>query len=172
MFEFFSSTASEKNAKVHGHFTSTDSNRKHVEAVGNELAAFCSPIQFSDIVLVVNNKASCAKKGQHVLNIRIVHDLCTFQTIYLSMNDVCEAINAWVAIEASEDARPTSKPDEQVIELLDVERFFNGQFIHNFVQELERSTDPKKFVKDILGHESFLCHVFVRLTDLYKHLFF
>ena len=167
VLELFGSAIEGERAmsKAQALFASAQSNLEHVKAVGKKLAAFCSPIQLSDHMLV--NKTSCANKAQRLLNLGIVHSLCEFQAIYLSMDYVREAMSAWLAIE---DARHTTA-EAAIVELLDAELFFNGQFIHNFVQELERRPNPTLFVEELLGRQSLLRHVFVELVSLYNSVF-
>jgi hypothetical protein len=139
--------------KIRNDIASDQSNYEYIKEISIKLNMYCPS-------LVINNslisKSSNAKANK-LLNLRLVHCLCEFQSIYLSLNYAKEVLDLF---------NPKSS-----IDLLNVELFFNGTFLHNFIEELEHRVRPDLFIEEMFGRKSLFKFFYVELVKLFDNIF-
>lgn len=132
---------------------SDESNYEYIKEISIKLNSYCPS-------LVINNSLiskSSNSKANKLLNLRLVHCLCEFQSIYLSLNYAKEVIDLF-------DVKSS-------IDLLNIELFFNGSFLHNFIEELEHRVRPDLFIEEIFGRRSLFKFFYVELVRLFDNIF-
>ena len=92
------------------------------------------------------------------INLALIHHLCEFQAIYLSINYIRELVNA-------------IEPNVNTIDLIELNCFFNASFIHNFVILLNKRPNPDLYIEELLGRKSFFKYLYNNLLKLYDDMF-
>jgi hypothetical protein len=105
--------------------------------------------------IVINNNFSGSKINR-LLNLKLVHCLCEFQSICYSLNYMEEVIKL---------------SQESFFKLLTMQSFFNGAFLHNFIEELEQRSDPDLYIEELFGRKSFFKFLYRELLDKFKSTF-
>ena len=95
-----------------------------------------------------------ASSGEKYLNLKIMHALCEYQAIYSSIVYLFEAL--FVGEE---------------MKLLELELFFNGSFLHNFAEELQRRINPSLYIEELFGRRSFFKFFYNQLSIVYEKMF-
>jgi hypothetical protein len=91
-------------------------------------------------------------KIEKSVNLRLVHLLCEYQSIYLSITYLYECLN-------------------KTSDLIDLIFFFNGSFLHNLIEDLEHRINPELYVEELLGRRSYFKVLYCELSSLYDRLF-
>jgi hypothetical protein len=139
--------------KIRCDIISEESNYEYIKEIYLKLNSFCPS-------LVINNSLiskSSSAKANKLLNLRLVHCLCEFQSIYLSLNYAKEVLDLFNLSSS--------------IDLLNIELFFNGTFLHNFIEELEHRVKPDLFIEEIFGRKSLFKFFYVELIKLFDKIF-
>ena len=92
------------------------------------------------------------------INLALIHHLCEFQAIYLSINYIQEFVNA-------------IEPNMNTIDLFKLNYFFNASFIHNFIEQLNKRPNPDLYIEELLGRKSFFKFLYNSLLKLYDDMF-
>lgn len=122
-------------------------NNEYIKEIKTKLAAFTPPLAINHSQV----KRTNAYKLGSMFNLRLIHCLCEYQAIYLSLGYVQGVLNAF---------EPGLK---STIKLLDLSCYFNGTFLHNFIGELERRPSPDLYIEEFFGRKSLLKYVYMKL---------
>lgn len=132
-------------------------NDDYVKEMRIKLGQYCPSFNFYQNVF----KNSTANKLEKYLNLKTVHVLCEFQSIYLSWNYLVDAVEHLKLLTTT----------DQSFRALDLRCFFNSSFLHNFIEDLQRRSNPDLFVEDFFGRRSLFTHIYRELVSLYSGLF-
>jgi hypothetical protein len=125
-------------------------NVEYLRELRTRLAAtFCPTL--------IEAAASVSNKTEKYLNLRVLHGLSEYQAIYMSANYLFEA----VLLDRGTAASP----------LLELDVFFNGSFLHNFIEELQHRVNPNLYIEELLGRRSFFKWLYYELSGLYDRIF-
>ena len=127
-------------------------NREYIKDIRMKLNSFSQSVLF-------NNNIN-ASKINRLLNLKLVHCLCEFQSIYLSLS------------YAEEGFKLCQINDNGLIfKLLNIQLFFNGTFLHNFIEELDQRINPDLYIEELFGRKSFFKCLYNELLQLFKDIF-
>lgn len=91
-------------------------------------------------------------------NLKLIHCLCEFQSVYLSLNCLQELMSALHG-------------DSNPIQLIGLDLFFNAAFLHNFIENLERRSHPDLYIEELFGRKSYFKHLYYDLMNLFNKMF-
>jgi hypothetical protein len=94
------------------------------------------------------------------LNIKLAHSLGEFQAIYFSVS-IAQEVFGLISNNNVDDFK-----------LMKLEQFYNGTFLHNFIDELERRPNPDLFIEELFGRRSFFKHLYHEFINLFDKIFF
>jgi hypothetical protein len=110
-------------------------NYEYIKEIKLKLYPYCQS--------VFHCSNSNSNKLNKFLNIKLAHSLCEFQAIYFSVK-IAQEVFGLVSNNTMDN-----------IKLLELEQFYNGTFMHNFIDELERRSNPDLFIEEFFGRKSF-----------------
>jgi hypothetical protein len=131
--------------------TSNPDNFEYIKEVRIKLKEFC-------LLQNSHKKPTNANKLLRLFNFKLIHCLCEFQAIYLSCNYIQEVLNSLGT-------------HQYLLNFLSIQSFFNGSFLHNFVEELERRINPDLYIEELFGRSSLFKHLYVELVEIFDQLF-
>lgn len=140
---------------------SSQENFDYLKEIKVKLNSFCPSFSFYENELK-NRKAN---NKLDKFNLKIIHFLNEFQTIYLSYNFVCDIYND------SNDEENNGSTTSDRFRPLKLDRFFNGSFLHNFIEELESRVNPELYIFDLFGQKSAFKQIYSDLIDFYNKVF-
>lgn len=152
--------------------TSGGENWEYVREIKTKLNSFCPSFSFYENALkgqTNSGTSGFAKKLDKFLNLKLIHLLNEFQSIYLSFNYVCDVFDNH---ENDQDRAECDQNDSaKFFRPLSLDCFFNSSFLHNFVEELESRVNPDAFVFDLFGRKSLFKYIYCELSDLFNKAF-
>lgn len=93
-----------------------------------------------------------------IFNLKLIHCLCEFQAVYLSLNYIEEFMSA-------------TEPGLNSFKLIKLNHFFNASFLHNFVENLERRPHPDLYIEELFGRKSLFKYLYYDLLGQFNDLF-
>ncbi len=105
-------------------------------------------------------KRTSAYKLGNMFNLRLIHCLCEYQAIHLSLSYLQGGLEAF---------EPSLRSN--TLELLELGCYFNGTFLHNFIGELDRRPCPDLYIEEFFGRKSLFKHVYAKLMDEFDQCF-
>ena len=151
--KYFSAKEEEENSNeflgsLINYLTKNESNYEYLTEIRQKLNSFSTSI-------VINNNLNGSKINR-LLNLKLVHCLSEFQSICFSLNYIEEVFQLL---------------DINFFKLLSMQMFFNGTFLHNFIEELEQRSNPDLYIEELLGRRSFFKCLYVELLKTFKSTF-
>lgn len=129
---------------INDYILSDRTNNDYIKEVRAKLSAFNPSFSLNHSQM---KKSSSHKLGT-MFNLKLIHLLCEFQAIYLSLNYMQNSLKVL---------------DVQTIQLPELSSFFNGTFLHNFIDELGGRKYPDLYIEELFGRKSLLRHVYKRI---------
>lgn len=124
----------------------TEQNYEYFRELKTKLNSYCP--NFNQYQSALKNASS--KKVEKFVNLKTVHFLSEFQAIYLSLSFV----------------RDVFRNEQCSFQLLSLDCFFNGSFLHNFIEDLESRVHPDLFIEELFGRKSIFKHIYYELKEL------
>ena len=139
---------------INKHILSEYSNNEYIKEISSKFKTFTHSISFNHSQM---KKSSEYKLGR-LFNLPIIHCLCEFQSIYLSLSYV-------------KDTLKSLEPGIDSADLLSMKSFFNGTFLHNLIEELNHRKSPDLYIEELFGRKSLLKYVYAELMNSYDQVF-
>jgi hypothetical protein len=128
-----------------GMFSTDSENVEYLKELKTKLtASFCPSL--------VEPHATSGKSDKY-LNLRVLHGISEYQSIYMSLSYLFEVVFVGES------------------KLLDLDEFFNGSFLHNFIEELQHRVNPSLYIEELLGRRSFFKWLYYELSKFYDEMF-
>lgn len=153
--------------------TSHQDNYDYLKDVKIKLNSFCPSFNYYESLLKCKKVNSKLDK----FNLKLVHFLNEFQSIYMSFNYVCDIYenNAndlndelkTMTLEKNNSQNSTSS----VFRPLKLDEFFNASFLHNFIEELESRVNPDLYIFDLFGMKSLFKQIYCELLEIFNKVF-
>jgi hypothetical protein len=115
-----------------------------------KLDSFCPHFEMAKSLVI--NKSS-GNKMKSLFNLKIIHCLCEYQAIYKSISEITQIVQS---------------PE---LNLMSLTLFFNGAFLHNFVQELSGRVNPDLYIQEMFGRRSIFKVIYEKLMNIFENNF-
>lgn len=139
---------------INKYILSDYSNNEYIKEMSFKFKAFTPSFSINHSQI---KKSSEYKLGR-LFNLKIIHCLCEFQSIYISLGYI-------------KDTLKTLDSELEAYSLPSMASFFNGNFLHNLIEELNHRKCPDLYIEEMFGRKSILKHVYVGLMNCYDQIF-